>query len=101
MNECILQIAYGKREEFFLFACVMEATMIDKRMGDRSLQIEVSCGNAGNTIDGQLVSATKTSGQDSDSVASANLDDGRPSFTLTIECSPRSAMNLLTLGKMR
>ena len=50
--------------------------MIDKRMGDRSLQIEVSCGNAGNTIDGQLVSATKSGGQDSDSVASANLDDG-------------------------
>lgn len=56
----------------------MEATMIDKRMGDRSLQIEVSCGNAGNTIDGQLVSATKTGGQDSDSGASANLDDGKP-----------------------
>ena len=50
--------------------------MIDKRMGDRSLQIEVSCGNAGNTIDGQLVSANKSGGQDSDSVASTNLDDG-------------------------
>ena len=79
-----VQVAYGKREEFFLFACVMEATMIDKRMGDRSLQIEVSCGNAGNTIDGQLVSASKTSGQDSDSVASANLDDGKPLHS--VEC---------------
>ena len=78
MSECnIFQVAFGKREEFFLFACVMEATMIDKRMGDRSLQIEVSCGNAGNTIDGQLVSASKSGGQDSDSVASANLDDGK------------------------
>lgn len=68
------KVAYGKREEFFLFGCVMEATMIDKRLGDRNLQIEVSCGNAGNSIDGQLVSATKSSGHDTDSVASGAFD---------------------------
>ena len=72
----ILQMAYGKREEFFMFGCVMEATMIDKRMGDRSLQVEFSCGNAGNSIDGQLVSSSKTSGNDTDSIASGNLDEG-------------------------
>lgn len=49
--------------------------MIDKRMGDRNLQIEVSCGNAGNSIDGQLVSASKGSGHDTDSVASGDHDN--------------------------
>ncbi len=80
------KVAYGKREEFFMFACVMEATMIDKKMGDRSLQIEVSCGNAGNSIDGQLTSATGASGagasgKDTDSVASANFDEGTENFS--------------------
>ena len=54
----------------------MEATMIDKKMGEKQLQIEVSCGNAGNSIDGQLPSASKTSGNDTDSIASGNYDDG-------------------------
>ena len=49
--------------------------MIDKKMCDRGLQIEVSCGNAGNTIDGQLATSTKTSGHDTDSVASGPPDD--------------------------
>ena len=50
--------------------------MIDKKMGEKQLQIEVSCGNAGNSIDGQLPSASKTSGNDTDSIASGNYDDG-------------------------
>ena len=33
-----LQSAYGRREEFYLFASVMEATMLDKRLSDKSLQ---------------------------------------------------------------
>ena len=69
-------MAYGKREEFFLFGTVMEATMIDKKLCDKSLQIEVSIGNAGNTIDGQLTSAAKTAGADTDSIASGHFEDG-------------------------
>ena len=76
-------MAFGKREEFFLFSCVMEATMIDKRMGEKQLQIEVSCGNAGNSIDGQLTSASKTSGNDTDSIASGTYDDGGGKFMST------------------
>ena len=61
--------------------------MIDKKMGEKQLQIEVSCGNAGNSIDGQLPSASKTSGNDTDSIASGNYDDGGkllcPFFTLS------------------
>ena len=54
--------------------------MIDKKMGEKQLQIEVSCGNAGNSIDGQLPSASKTSGNDTDSIASGNYDDGGKLF---------------------
>ena len=68
--------AFGKREEFYLFGCVMEATMIDKKLCDKNLQIEVSCGNAGNSIDGQLMSTgPKASGHDTDSVASGPPDE--------------------------
>ena len=77
-------MAFGKREDFFLFSCVMEATMIDKKMGEKQLQIEVSCGNAGNSIDGQMTSASKTGG-DTDSIASGNYDDGGKSNILQID----------------
>ena len=58
--------------------------MIDKKMGEKQLQIEVSCGNAGNSIDGQLTSASKTGG-DTDSIASGNYDDGGKSNVLQID----------------
>ena len=35
----------------------MDATMIDKRLTDKPVQFEISVGNAGNTIDGQILSA--------------------------------------------
>ena len=41
-----------------------------KKITSIGLQIEVSCGNAGNTIDGQIEPKTKTGGHDTDSVAS-------------------------------
>ena len=40
-----------------MFGCIMNATMIDKRMSDKSIQFEVSLGNAGNSLDGQIPSA--------------------------------------------
>ena len=45
-------------------------------MGENQLQIEVSCSNAGNSIDGQLPSLSKTSGNDTENIASGNYDDG-------------------------
>ncbi|XP_073975608.1 otoferlin-like isoform X1 [Rhodnius prolixus] len=44
--------AYGKVEEFFLFATILEASMIDKKLGEKAMFFELSIGNAGNTIDG-------------------------------------------------
>ena len=66
------QAAYGRREEFFLFASVMEATMIDKRMSEKSIQFELSMGNAGNTLDGQIASAAASAaaGEEGDDASS-------------------------------
>ena len=48
--------AYGRREEFFLFGCIMESTMIDRRLADKAIHFEISIGNAGNSLDGELQS---------------------------------------------
>ena len=44
--------AYARNEEFFLFATIMDATMIDKKLGDKPMYFELSIGNAGNALDG-------------------------------------------------
>ncbi|KAF2368428.1 C2 domain [Trinorchestia longiramus] len=43
---------YGKNEEFLLFACLHEATMIERRVADKQVTFELSIGNAGNSFDG-------------------------------------------------
>uniref|UniRef100_A0A673XNH5 Otoferlin a n=1 Tax=Salmo trutta TaxID=8032 RepID=A0A673XNH5_SALTR len=44
--------AIGKIEEFFLFGSFLEATMIDRKIGDKPISFEVTIGNYGNQIDG-------------------------------------------------
>ncbi|KTF72534.1 hypothetical protein cypCar_00023706 [Cyprinus carpio] len=39
-------------ETFLLFGCVFEASMIDRRIGDRPVSLEFTIGNFGNLIDG-------------------------------------------------
>uniref|UniRef100_A0A671NAR6 Otoferlin n=1 Tax=Sinocyclocheilus anshuiensis TaxID=1608454 RepID=A0A671NAR6_9TELE len=41
-----------KMEEFFLFGSFLEATMIDRKIGDKPISFEVTIGNYGNQIDG-------------------------------------------------
>ena len=41
---CESQNALGRPEEFFLFATIMEASMIDKKVGDKPVQFEISIG---------------------------------------------------------
>ncbi|XP_026674829.1 otoferlin-like isoform X6 [Ceratina calcarata] len=48
----INESAYARNEEFFLFATIMDATMIDKKLGDKPMYFELSIGNAGNALDG-------------------------------------------------
>lgn len=42
----ILQTATGKVEEFFLFGSFLEATMIDRKIGDKPINFEVTIGGA-------------------------------------------------------
>lgn len=48
----INETSFEKNEEFFLFACVYEANMINKKLTDKPIQFELSIGNAGNSMDG-------------------------------------------------
>ncbi|XP_075411921.1 otoferlin isoform X1 [Tenrec ecaudatus] len=42
----------GKMEEFFLFGAFLEASMVDRKNGDKSITFEVTIGNYGNEVDG-------------------------------------------------
>ncbi|KFO20423.1 Fer-1-like protein 6 [Fukomys damarensis] len=46
------EILPEKYEEFLLFGTFFEATMIDRKIGDKPISFEVSIGNFGNLIDG-------------------------------------------------
>ncbi|XP_050804656.1 otoferlin isoform X9 [Gopherus flavomarginatus] len=49
----------GKMEEFFLFGAFLEATMIDRKIGDKPINFEVTIGNYGNQIDGMAKPSLK------------------------------------------
>jgi hypothetical protein len=61
-----LQTSYGKNEEFFLFATIIDATMIDKKLGEKPLFFEISIGNAGNSLDGHNETSKDFTGLDND-----------------------------------
>ncbi|XP_061094120.1 otoferlin-like [Conger conger] len=48
----ISENATGKIEEFFLYGAFLEATMIDRKIGDKPINFELTIGNYGNEIDG-------------------------------------------------
>ncbi|XP_031177985.1 otoferlin isoform X12 [Sander lucioperca] len=48
----ISESATGKIDEFFLFGSFLEATMIDRKIGDKAIRFEITIGNYGNQIDG-------------------------------------------------
>lgn len=41
---CLHQSATGKIEEFFLFGSFLEATMIDRKIGDKMISFEITIG---------------------------------------------------------
>ncbi|CAB4005702.1 otoferlin-like isoform X4 [Paramuricea clavata] len=47
----ISETAAGKEEQFQLFACLYEASMIDRKVGDKNMQFEMTIGNYGNQLD--------------------------------------------------
>jgi len=64
----LLQSTYGKNEEYFLFGSIMDATMIDKRLGDKPLFFEISMGNSGNSLDGHNFSSQESEVEEDDSL---------------------------------
>eukprot|EP00075_Anas_platyrhynchos_P022024 XP_027311277.1 otoferlin isoform X6 [Anas platyrhynchos] len=67
----------GKMEEFFLFGAFLEATMIDRKIGDKPINFEVTIGNYGNQIDGTAkpVLRRKKEGGDGDEEESELLQN--------------------------
>ncbi|XP_054617208.1 otoferlin isoform X9 [Dunckerocampus dactyliophorus] len=64
----ISESATGKMEEFFLFGAFLEATMIDRKIGDKSITFEITIGNYGNQIDGtSKPSSSKKKNKDGES----------------------------------
>uniref|UniRef100_A0A3Q2XCE0 Otoferlin n=1 Tax=Hippocampus comes TaxID=109280 RepID=A0A3Q2XCE0_HIPCM len=65
----ISENATGKTEEFFLFGAFLEATMIDRKIGDKPITFEITI-NYGNQIDGTSKSSwsrkKKKDGEDDD-----------------------------------
>ncbi|XDC58278.1 hypothetical protein R6Z07M_009460 [Ovis aries] len=59
------EIVPEKHEEFLLFGAFFEATMIDRRIGDKPISFEVSIGNFGNLIDGGLHHRSRKKSADS------------------------------------
>ncbi|XP_061599324.1 otoferlin-like [Cololabis saira] len=55
----ISETAAGKVEEFFLFGSFLEATMIDRKIGDKPINFEVTIGYYGNELDGVVQPKTK------------------------------------------
>lgn len=62
----VSESSYGKNEEFFLFTTILDASMIEKKLGDKPVYFEISIGNAGNAIDGHNESAKEQPDSDSD-----------------------------------
>ncbi|CRK93099.1 CLUMA_CG006578, isoform A [Clunio marinus] len=54
----ISESSYCKNEEFFLFATIFEASMLDKKTSEKSVHFELSIGNWGNALDGHNESNT-------------------------------------------
>lgn len=62
----ISESSYSKTEEFFLFATIMEASMIDRKLSDKPCYFELSMGNAGNSLDGHNESTCNNLNDDED-----------------------------------
>ncbi|XP_008199102.2 otoferlin isoform X1 [Tribolium castaneum] len=77
------EASYAKNEEFFLFATILDASMIDKKLGDKPVYFEISIGNAGNAIDGHNESTREHYDSDSDELEAVSTDSGSWQSTTT------------------
>ncbi|CAH0716714.1 unnamed protein product, partial [Brenthis ino] len=72
----INETSFEKNEEFFLFASVYEANMIDKKLTDKPIQFELSIGNAGNSMDGHNESVKRPHDLDAIEMDELSADTG-------------------------
>ncbi|KAL0902706.1 hypothetical protein ABMA27_000522 [Loxostege sticticalis] len=79
----INESSFEKNEEFFLFASVFDANMIDKRLVNKPLQFELSIGNTGNTLDGHNESLKKPQDLETDEIDDLAADTGYWQSTTT------------------
>ncbi|XP_030765645.1 otoferlin-like isoform X2 [Sitophilus oryzae] len=77
------EASYAKNEEFFLFTTILDASMIDKKLGDKPVYFEVSIGNAGNAIDGHNTSAKEHYDSDSDELETVTSETASWQSTTT------------------
>ncbi|KAJ1523524.1 hypothetical protein ONE63_001375 [Megalurothrips usitatus] len=81
----INESSYGKNEEFFLFATILDASMIDKKLGDKPMYFELSIGNAGNTLDGHNESAQEFRDADDEEAPEVVTESSWQSTTTAIK----------------
>uniref|UniRef100_A0A6P7GTG0 Otoferlin-like n=1 Tax=Diabrotica virgifera virgifera TaxID=50390 RepID=A0A6P7GTG0_DIAVI len=74
------EASYAKNEEFFLFACILEASIVDKKLGDKPVYFEISIGNAGNAMDGHNESTRDHYDSDSDELGCAHQQNSINAF---------------------
>ncbi|XP_055886227.1 otoferlin-like isoform X5 [Biomphalaria glabrata] len=77
----ISDTAAGRLEEYFLLGVILEATMIDRKTGDKPIHFEISIGNAGNVMDGYNAPCrhSRDSSSDDSEAASGREDDNMTS----------------------
>ncbi|XP_070555288.1 otoferlin-like isoform X9 [Ptychodera flava] len=76
--------AAGRKEEFFLFGCVMEAGMMEKKTAEKAVSFEISIGNQGNNMDGTNIH-TKPKSFDSSESEEEEPKEEKPKFNSTTE----------------
>ncbi|KAG8441622.1 hypothetical protein GDO86_010709 [Hymenochirus boettgeri] len=91
-----------KCEDFLLFGSFFETTLIDRRIGDKALNFEVSVGNFGNVLDGVSHGAKKKSPEheegESASLLQAEEGDPGPEIPLSFVSVTTAEKPLITEG---
>ncbi|XP_053322427.1 fer-1-like protein 6 [Spea bombifrons] len=73
------EIQEEKFEDFLLFGCFFEATLIDRKIGDKPISFEATVGNFGNVLDGVSPSGSKkkhSAAEEEESAPLLHADEG-------------------------
>uniref|UniRef100_A0A5F8GDE1 Fer-1 like family member 6 n=1 Tax=Monodelphis domestica TaxID=13616 RepID=A0A5F8GDE1_MONDO len=92
-----------KYEDFLLFGAFFEATMIDRKIGDKPISFEVSVGNFGNVIDGgshhgSKKKSSETSEEENEPLLQEGNMDSAHDITITSKSTTPPEKPLVTEG---